>query len=101
APSFAEFRNVDTFPPNPLGIYGMTNQVREWVNDWYSSDYYQQSPELNPQGPDSGSQKVLRDSSGTTMTFSRNYSVPVKKAYSPGTSFRCALQQTAPVHKSP
>ncbi|MDO6583889.1 hypothetical protein Q4491_21490, partial [Photobacterium sp. 2_MG-2023] len=23
---------VDKFYPNPLGVYGMTNQVSEWVN---------------------------------------------------------------------
>ncbi|MDO6583890.1 hypothetical protein Q4491_21495 [Photobacterium sp. 2_MG-2023] len=73
----------------------------EWVNDWYSPDYYQISPELNPKGPASGTQKVQRDALGTTMTFARIYRDPVEKAYYSGVSFRCALQQAAPVHKSP
>ncbi|MCG2839314.1 formylglycine-generating enzyme family protein [Photobacterium sp. WH77] len=87
---------VDKFYPNPLGVYGMTNQVSEWVNDWYSPDYYQISPELNPKGPASGTLKVQRDATGTTMTFARIYNDPVEKAYYPSTSFRCALQQVAP-----
>ncbi|NVK03476.1 MAG: SUMF1/EgtB/PvdO family nonheme iron enzyme, partial [Flavobacteriia bacterium] len=90
--------NVDTFPPNPLGVYGMTNQVSEWVNDWYAKDYYLNSPEHNPQGPESGTEKVLRDASGVTMTFSRMHSAGFD-SYEPGISFRCALQQAAPVKR--
>ncbi|MHC6529419.1 MULTISPECIES: formylglycine-generating enzyme family protein [unclassified Vibrio] len=92
-PGYGETYQVDAYPPNPLGVYGMTNQVSEWVNDWYSPDYYKNSPKLNPQGPSSGTEKVLRDASGTTMTFARIHSTPEKEGYSPGVSFRCALQQ--------
>ena len=35
----------------------------EWVADWYDSEYYANSPEFNPQGPDSGSRRVLRGGS--------------------------------------
>jgi len=42
---------VDRFPPNPLGLYGMSDNGYEWVSDWYDPDYYSKSPELNPQGP--------------------------------------------------
>ncbi|MFF7709113.1 SUMF1/EgtB/PvdO family nonheme iron enzyme [Pseudomonas sp. NPDC007930] len=43
---------VDYFPPNPLGLYAMTDNGYEWVNDWYDPNYYSVSPRLNPQGPD-------------------------------------------------
>ncbi|MBD8513660.1 SUMF1/EgtB/PvdO family nonheme iron enzyme [Photobacterium sp. CAU 1568] len=89
-------KEVDRYPPNPLGIYGMSNPVSEWVEDWYSPDYYEYSPELNPKGPKEGTEKVLRDAGGTTMTFSRIHSVPVKSTYFYSTSFRCALQQSVP-----
>lgn len=56
------------FSPNPLGIYDMTSSFPEWVNDWYSEDYYTSSPKVNPRGPDSGLTKVLR---GKGMTFTR------------------------------
>lgn len=43
---------VDRFPPNPLGLYSMSDNGREWTNDWYDPDYYKQSPVNDPQGPD-------------------------------------------------
>jgi formylglycine-generating enzyme required for sulfatase activity len=33
------------------------------VSDWYQSDYYIESPETNPPGPATGTQKVLRGGS--------------------------------------
>jgi formylglycine-generating enzyme required for sulfatase activity len=51
---------VGMFPANPLGLYDMNSDGYEWVNDWYAADYYQHSPENNPQGPSSGQWKVIR-----------------------------------------
>ena len=42
---------VDRFPPNPLGLYSMSDNGYEWVKDWYDPDYYQYSPTKDPQGP--------------------------------------------------
>ncbi|MTH48726.1 formylglycine-generating enzyme family protein [Intestinirhabdus alba] len=42
---------VDSYPPNPLGIYDMAGNGYEWVNDWYDPDYYKNSPSENPKGP--------------------------------------------------
>ena len=42
---------VDRFPPNPLGLYAMSDNGFEWVSDWYDPDYYSKSPILDPQGP--------------------------------------------------
>jgi len=42
---------VDRFPPNPLGIYSMSDNGLEWVKDWYDPTYYQNSPFKDPQGP--------------------------------------------------
>ncbi|MCK8658418.1 formylglycine-generating enzyme family protein [Pseudomonas umsongensis] len=42
---------VDRFPPNPLGIYSMSDNGFEWVKDWYDPTYYESSPLKDPQGP--------------------------------------------------
>ena len=42
---------VDQYPPNPLGMYAMSDNGFEWVSDWYDPDYYQTSPVMDPQGP--------------------------------------------------
>jgi formylglycine-generating enzyme required for sulfatase activity len=54
---------VGTKSPNGLEIYDMSGNVWEWVTDWYAPEYYNNSPRNNPEGPDSGSSRVLRGGS--------------------------------------
>ncbi|MEL6849594.1 MAG: formylglycine-generating enzyme family protein [Bacteroidota bacterium] len=41
-------------------LYDMSGNVREWCLDWYGRDYYVDSPASNPQGPSTGTERVLR-----------------------------------------
>jgi formylglycine-generating enzyme required for sulfatase activity len=51
---------VGKFQPNAFGLNDMHGNALEWCSDWYAQDYYKKSPVDDPQGPDSGSARVLR-----------------------------------------
>ncbi|MFK4051025.1 formylglycine-generating enzyme family protein [Acinetobacter venetianus] len=53
---------LQQFPPTPLGFYDMITDNYEWMLDWYDPEYYSKSPEKNPQGPKTGTLKVVRSS---------------------------------------
>jgi formylglycine-generating enzyme required for sulfatase activity len=44
--------------PNKWGLYDMEGNVREYVEDWYSSNYYSSSPEADPTGPVAGQRGI-------------------------------------------
>ncbi len=41
---------VGSYPPNSFGLFDMHGNVWEWCSDWYSRDYYQNSPVDDPPG---------------------------------------------------
>ncbi|WP_313482207.1 formylglycine-generating enzyme family protein [Pseudomonas sp.] len=94
---------VDSYVPNPLGIYNLSGNAVDWVNDWYDKDYYRHSPIENPTGPETGTHRVLRGSGYgegpllTASTVRRWQEVPVRKRHVPGYSFRCAIQSDQPL----
>jgi formylglycine-generating enzyme required for sulfatase activity len=77
--------SVDNYKPNGLGIYDLSGNVWEWVQDWYDSGYYKKSSKWNPKGPVGGTYRVIRGGSWDSepkhvrCTF-RNYA-PLDDSY--------------------
>jgi formylglycine-generating enzyme required for sulfatase activity len=60
-----ETTEVGNYPAGAsiYGAFDMAGNASEWVNDWYDSNYYQNSPSSNPLGPDTGDYRVHRGGS--------------------------------------
>ena len=74
--------------PNPWGLYDMYGNVREWVQDRFDADYYNSSPRVDPQGPSSGSLRVVRggdiDFAKFVRSASRGFDSPDSRTYDLG-----------------
>jgi eukaryotic-like serine/threonine-protein kinase len=89
---------VGSYPSgaSPYGALDMAGNAWEWTSGWYSTNYFSTSPEQNPPGPETGSQRVLR---GGSWNFGdQGVRGSYRLAKEPGTalsdiSFRCMLPE--------
>ncbi|MCQ2314181.1 MAG: SUMF1/EgtB/PvdO family nonheme iron enzyme [Bacteroidales bacterium] len=87
--------SVGTKSPNELGIYDMSGNVYEWCQDWKGS--YSSKSRTDPQGPSSGSYRVLRGgswdgSARLCRVYDRDGISPFRRNFSHGfIGFRLAL----------
>lgn len=78
-----------------VGAMDLAGNVSEWVADWFAADYYLISPEQDPQGPETGQDRVIRGGAwgisnpDLFLSTARTHFDPTTSG--PGTGFRCAV----------
>jgi formylglycine-generating enzyme required for sulfatase activity len=108
---------VGSYPQgrSPFGLLDMAGNVAEWVEDWYDVDHYQfeanqTQPVLDPRGPQTALQKVLRGGSWDAVPFFAQ--TVMRQSYFPAPDsltdeypryigFRCAADAPATLAVSP
>jgi formylglycine-generating enzyme len=87
---------VGSFPANALGFHDLAGNVWEWAHDWYAEDFYAESPMRDPQGPASGTERVIRGGSYLcSESYCLGYRLAARSHATPDSGlnnlgFRCA-----------
>ena len=85
---------VMSYLPNPFGIYDLSGNVQEWVEDYYSADYYENSPTNNPKNTVYSDNRITRGGGWnnglyhSTSEYRRGSNAVKTKAF---IGFRCVM----------
>ena len=83
AADYSQTRDVGQYAANPWGFFDMHGNVWEWTADWYQVAYPTGNPVVDPTGPASGSNRVIRGGSWSVdKTLLRSAK---RRNYTPGT----------------
>lgn len=93
---------ANTFPANDFGLHNTTGNVWEWCADWFDVYAHRTNPRRDPQGPTSGTQKLLKGGSFLChASYCARYRPAARIGLPPDTStshigFRCARPSAEP-----
>jgi formylglycine-generating enzyme required for sulfatase activity len=96
---YKEIAPVGSYPPNAYDLYDMSGNVLQWTRDFYGEDYYRYAPEIDPEGPGQGENRVTKggDWSSPSVTMRcafRGWAAP-DLSFS-NTGFRVAIEPASP-----
>ncbi|MBS1823769.1 MAG: formylglycine-generating enzyme family protein [Acidobacteria bacterium] len=92
---FAGTCPVDSYEPNGYGISTITGNAWEWCNDWFHPAYHIAATRLNPIGPPTGTQRVMKGGSYLChRSYCNRYRVAARTSNTPDSAttnitFRC------------
>ncbi len=106
ANSGSRMQSVGGKTPNAWGLYDMSGNAMEWCSDWAGENYYSTSPGTDPQGPVTGTYRIVRGggyggSAGSCRSGYRSTDkTPTTKAVNLGFRLCLTPSQTQPQTKA-
>jgi len=95
--SYENVKPVDALPDgvSPFNIFALAGSMWEWTNDWYDEAYYKTSPAINPPGPETGLNKVIRGGAWPNNNLADRIRAANRSNFTPDfisatVGFRCA-----------